>query len=178
MVIAGEMTGGVPDAVRDGQEADRRKNRRDARPGFRGLVVEGGGMARFGDLEAAIMDVIWAAGAPVRVREVRDRLNQDRALAFNTVQTVMENLYRKGWLGRRKDGRAYWYESVRSRDDYADGLLAEALSAAREPAGRSCRQPERGGCRARHGRCGLPARVSRRGWPGRCRWQGPGPGPD
>src|SRR5450755_4895951 len=65
MVIAGEMTGAVPDAVRDGQEADRRKNRRDARPGFRGLVAEGGGMARFGDLEAAIMDVIWAAGAPV-----------------------------------------------------------------------------------------------------------------
>jgi predicted transcriptional regulator len=91
-------------------------------------------MARFGDLEAAIMDVIWAAGAPVRVREVCEQLNRDRALAFNTVQTVMENLYRKGWLDRRKDGRAYWYESVRSRDDYAAGLLAEALSAAGDPA--------------------------------------------
>ena len=92
-------------------------------------------MARFGDLEAAIMDVVWAAGAPVRVRDVCDRLNRDRALAFNTVQTVMENLYRKGWLGRRKDGRAYWYESVQSRDDYAAGLLAEALSASGDPAG-------------------------------------------
>ena len=91
-------------------------------------------MARFGDLEAAIMDVVWAAAARVRVREVCDQLNRDRALAFNTVQTVMENLYRKGWLDRRKDGRAYWYESVRSRDDYADGLLAEALSAAGDPA--------------------------------------------
>lgn len=60
---------------------------------------------------------------------------RDRALAFNTVQTVMENLYRKGWLGRRKDGRAYWYESVRSRDDYADGLLAGALSVAGSWAG-------------------------------------------
>jgi predicted transcriptional regulator len=91
-------------------------------------------MARFGDLEAAIMDVVWAAAARVRVREVCDQLNRDRALAFNTVQTVMENLYRKGWLDRRKDGRAYWYESVRSRDDYAAGLLAEALSAAGDPA--------------------------------------------
>ena len=45
-------------------------------------------MARFGDLEAAIMDVVWATGAPVRVREVSDQLNQERALAFNTVQTV------------------------------------------------------------------------------------------
>ena len=64
-------------------------------------------MARFGDLEAAIMDVVWAAGVPVRVREVSEQLNRERPLAFNTVQTVMENLYRKGWLGRRKDGRAY-----------------------------------------------------------------------
>ena len=46
----------------------------------------------------------------------------------------MENLYRKGWLGRHKDGRAYWYEPARSRDDYAAGLLAEALSAAGDPA--------------------------------------------
>ena len=91
-------------------------------------------MARFGELEAAIMDVVWAAGVPVRVREVSEQLNRERPLAFNTVQTVMENLYHKGWLGRRKDGRAYWYESVRSREDYAAGLMAEALSAARDPA--------------------------------------------
>ena len=91
-------------------------------------------MARFGDLEAAIMDVVWAAGVPVRVREVSEQLNRDRPLAFNTVQTVMENLYRKGWLERRKDGRAYFYAAARSREDYADGLLAEALSAAPDPA--------------------------------------------
>jgi predicted transcriptional regulator len=91
-------------------------------------------MARFGELEAAIMDVIWAAEAPVRVREVSDQLNRDRPLAFNTVQTVMENLYRKGWLARHRDGRPYWYEPARSRDDYAAGLLAEALSAASDPA--------------------------------------------
>ena len=87
-------------------------------------------MARFGELEAAIMDLIWSSGTPVRVREVSEQLNRARPLAFNTVQTVMENLYYKGWLGRHKDGRAYWYESVRSRDDYAAGLLAEALAAA------------------------------------------------
>jgi predicted transcriptional regulator len=57
-------------------------------------------MARFGELEASIMDVIWAATAPVRVREVSDQLNRKRPLAFNTVQTVMENLFHKGWLGR------------------------------------------------------------------------------
>jgi len=91
-------------------------------------------MARFGDLEAAIMDVVWAAGAPIRVREVADRLNRDRPLAFNTVQTVMEILFRKGWLARSRDGRAYLYVAGRTRDEYAAGLLAEALSAAEDPA--------------------------------------------
>jgi predicted transcriptional regulator len=91
-------------------------------------------VGRFGDLEAAIMDVVWAAGGPVRVREVSEQLNRVRPLAFNTVQTVMENLYRKGWLGRQKEGRAYRYEAARTRDDYAAGLLAEALSAAGDPA--------------------------------------------
>jgi predicted transcriptional regulator len=91
-------------------------------------------VGRFGDLEAAIMDVVWAAGGPVRVREVSEQLNQNRPLAFNTVQTVMENLYHKGWLGRQKEGRAYRYEQARTRDDYADELLAEALAAAGDPA--------------------------------------------
>jgi predicted transcriptional regulator len=91
-------------------------------------------MGRFGDLEASIMDVVWAATVPVRVREVSDQLNQDRPLAFNTVQTVMENLFHKGWLTRRKDGRAYWYHAVRSRDDYAGQLLSEALSVTPDPA--------------------------------------------
>jgi predicted transcriptional regulator len=78
--------------------------------------------------------VSWAAGGPLRVREVADELNQNRPLAFNTVQTVMENLFRKGWLNRQKSGRAYWYVTVRSREDYVAGLLGEALAVAQDPA--------------------------------------------
>lgn len=91
-------------------------------------------MARFGELEAAIMDVVWAADDPLRVREVAGRLDRDPPPAFNTVQTVMENLYRKGWLSRQKNGHAHWYTPVRSREDYVAGLLAEALAVASDPA--------------------------------------------
>lgn len=91
-------------------------------------------MSRFGDLEAAIMDVLWAADRPLRVREVASALHRERPLAFNTVQTVMENLFRKGWLNRSLDGRAYCYVTVRSREEYVAGLLSEALAAARDPA--------------------------------------------
>jgi len=91
-------------------------------------------MPRFGDLEAAIMDVVWAADMPLRVREVADQLNRDRPLAFNTVQTVMDILHRKGWLTRQKAGRAYLYVAGRSREDYVAGLLGEALAVASDPA--------------------------------------------
>ena len=90
-------------------------------------------MARFGDLEAAVMDLMWSADGPVRVRWVAEEINRERLLAFNTVQTVMENLFRKGWLTRRKDGQAYWYAAVRSREDYVAGLFREALTAAPDP---------------------------------------------
>jgi predicted transcriptional regulator len=91
-------------------------------------------MSRFGDLEAAIMDVMWATDRPLRVREVTAGLHRDRPPAFNTVQTVMENLFRKGWLNRSLDRRAYCYRPVRFREEYVAGLLGEALAAARDPA--------------------------------------------
>jgi len=91
-------------------------------------------MSRFGELEAAIMDVMWAADGPLRVREVAAGLHRDRSSAFNTVQTVMENLFRKGWLNRSLDRRAYGYRAVRSREEYVAGLLIEALAVARDPA--------------------------------------------
>jgi predicted transcriptional regulator len=91
-------------------------------------------VTRFGDLEAEIMDAVWEAEGAVKVRDVADQLNRRRRLAFNTVQTVMENLYYKGWLSRRKDGRAYSYTAAKSREDYAARLVSEALGEARHPA--------------------------------------------
>ena len=41
--------------------------------------------------------------------------------------TVMENLHRKGWLDRVRDGRAYRYEPVASREKYVARLMRDAL---------------------------------------------------
>lgn len=86
-------------------------------------------MRGFGELEAAIMDRIWLAGRPVLVREVRAALRPERELAYNTVLTVVETLYRKGWLAREKDGRAHRYQATVSREDYTAGLMGEILEA-------------------------------------------------
>jgi predicted transcriptional regulator len=87
------------------------------------------GVRGFGELEAAIMDRVWLAGEPVRVREIWAALRPEREPAYNTVLTVVDILYRKGWLAREKDGRAYRYRATVSREDYTAGLMGEALEA-------------------------------------------------
>ncbi len=84
-------------------------------------------MRSFGELEAAIMDRVWAAARPVLVREIWAALRPAREPAYNTVLTVVEILYRKGWLTRQRDGRAYRYAATVSREDYTAGLMDEAL---------------------------------------------------
>lgn len=84
-------------------------------------------MPRFGELEAAIMDVVWRSEGQLLVRDVMEALRAERQMAFTTVQTVMENLHHKGWLERAKDGRAYRYWAPRPREDYTAQLLSEAF---------------------------------------------------
>src|SRR6266702_1280872 len=90
-------------------------------------VTAGGGVRSFGELEAAIMDRVWAAGRPVLVREIWAHLRPEREPAYNTVLTVVEILYRKGWLARDKDGRAYRYRPTVSREDYTASLMGEVF---------------------------------------------------
>jgi predicted transcriptional regulator len=85
-------------------------------------------MRQFGDLEAVIMDRLWLWGRPALVREVVDDLRQDRPLAYTTVMTVMENLHRKGWLRRHRDGRAWRYEAAGSSSGYTAALMGDALA--------------------------------------------------
>jgi predicted transcriptional regulator len=84
-------------------------------------------MRRFGELEAVIMERLWDRGSPALVREVLDDLRGDRDLAYTTVMTVMDNLYRKGWLRRERDGRAWRYEPMGSRSAYTAALMNDAL---------------------------------------------------
>ncbi|SUA47471.1 BlaI/MecI/CopY family transcriptional regulator [Nocardia africana] len=92
-------------------------------------------MQQLGDLEAAVMDVIWRTDEPVRVREVLAGLGDERPLAYTTVMTVMDNVHRKGWLQRERRGRAYWYVPTRTRAEAAADELRAVLDAADNPDG-------------------------------------------
>ncbi|WP_410641378.1 BlaI/MecI/CopY family transcriptional regulator [Amycolatopsis sp. lyj-346] len=87
-------------------------------------------MRQFGELEAAIMDVLWTAAEPMRVRDVLDELNRDRDLAYTTVMTVLTNLHRKGWVARELEERAYRYRTVTTREEATAQTLRELLDSA------------------------------------------------
>ena len=84
-------------------------------------------MREFGELEMAIMNVMWAADGPCVVREVRERMHYERPVAYTTVMTVMNILHRKGVLHRDKVGRAWRYWPVEAREEHDARLMAEAL---------------------------------------------------
>jgi predicted transcriptional regulator len=84
-------------------------------------------MRGFGELEAVIMHRVWGHGVPVTVRELFDELRQERVIAYTTVMTTMDNLHRKGWLTRVKEGKAYRYTATASREEYSARLMREAL---------------------------------------------------
>jgi BlaI family transcriptional regulator, penicillinase repressor len=64
-------------------------------------------------LELEIMHVLWEHGA-ANVQSVQRNLK--RELAYTTVQTVLNILHRKGKVQRALKHRAYFYESVVSRN--------------------------------------------------------------
>ena len=87
-----------------------------------------------GSLEAKIMRVAWAeVDAQLQVRDVLDRLGED--LAYTTVMTVMNRLYEKGLLRRRREGRAWAYRAASTREAYAAATMADALRVAENRTG-------------------------------------------
>jgi predicted transcriptional regulator len=81
-----------------------------------------------GSLEERIMDVLWAAERAVSVREVCRQLRGRPALAYTTVMTTLDRLYRKGLLSREKDGNAFRYLAAMSRDEVHRRIVEETVT--------------------------------------------------
>jgi predicted transcriptional regulator len=86
-----------------------------------------GGVRGFGELEAVIMDRLWSRHEPATVREVLTELRTQREIAYTTVLTVMDNLWKKGWLRREPAGRAYRFAPVLTREQYGAQVMRHAL---------------------------------------------------
>ena len=77
-------------------------------------------------LELEVMKVLWEEG-PSTVQGVHLRIQEVRPLAFNTVQTVLGILFRKGKVKRTLRDRAYTYRAAVTRDAAAGHALRDLI---------------------------------------------------
>src|ERR1700751_1080343 len=81
-----------------------------------------------GALEAEVMDVLRAAGAPLSPGQVRERLaaREQRELSYSTVVTIVSRLHAKGLLARERAGRGFAYTPLDAAS-LAAGQMNRAL---------------------------------------------------
>ncbi len=70
------------------------------------------------------MTIVWERGAAT-VREVYETLRERRAVAYTTVMTMMGILEQKGFLERRREGKAFIYRPTRSRSRVVRQMVRE-----------------------------------------------------
>ncbi|MGB2591939.1 MAG: BlaI/MecI/CopY family transcriptional regulator [Candidatus Acidiferrum sp.] len=82
-----------------------------------------------GSLELELMEILWSHGES-SVRDVVPRLT--RPLAYTTVMTTLDRLFKKRLLDRHKSDRAFFYSPSLSRKEWerkrASHLVAGFLS--------------------------------------------------
>lgn len=80
-----------------------------------------GGRSGFGPLETKVLELLWQKEGATTVRHMHLAFP---SLAYTTLMTTLDRLYRKGLLIRRRRGRAFAYEPRCSRHE----LLGELIS--------------------------------------------------
>jgi predicted transcriptional regulator len=78
-----------------------------------------------GPLEVEVMEVVWAFGAS-NVRDVAGRMR--RSLAYTTVMTTLDRLYKKDLLEREMSDRAFVYSPKLSREEWDRRRAGEMMS--------------------------------------------------
>ena len=73
----------------------------------------------FGPLEIRVLDALWAHTDACCVRDLQPDFP---GVAYTTLMTTLDRLYRKGTLLRRKDGRAFYYTPRASQQDLISEL--------------------------------------------------------
>ncbi len=76
-------------------------------------------MDQLGSLESELMERIWSRGE-INVRDLHSEVSS--RLAYTTIMTTLDRLYKKGLLNRRKVGRAYHYAPKFTQEEYQGQL--------------------------------------------------------
>ena len=77
-----------------------------------------------GKLERQVLEETWRLGE-VSVRDIH-RAFEER-IAYTTLMTTLDRLFKKNLLSRRKDGRAFFYSAAVSKEDLEQGIKADVV---------------------------------------------------
>ena len=77
-----------------------------------------------GDLEREILAHLWQRGE-ASVRQVHSAFGE--RVAYTTVMTTLDRLYKKGVLNRRKEGRAFLYRPRLSREEFERVVVRDVI---------------------------------------------------
>ena len=77
-----------------------------------------------GRLERQVLEETWRLGE-VSVRDIYRAF--DERIAYTTLMTTLDRLFKKNLLERRKDGRAFLYAAAVSRDAFDRGIKEDVV---------------------------------------------------
>jgi len=83
-------------------------------------------LTHLGETEMEVLHHVWDLGEAT-VADVRERILEDRDVAYTTVMTVLKKLAEKGYLTYHKEGRSYVYEPAQSPDAVQHSLLRRLM---------------------------------------------------
>jgi predicted transcriptional regulator len=75
-------------------------------------------LKQLGSLESQVMEHVWGHGE-ISVRDLHIKFS---SLAYTTVMTTLDRLYKKGMLNRRKVGKAFFYTAALTESEYRERL--------------------------------------------------------
>ncbi|MEQ1910903.1 MAG: BlaI/MecI/CopY family transcriptional regulator [Vicinamibacterales bacterium] len=81
--------------------------------------------AEFGPLELRVLETLWIRAEPACVRDIQPMFP---GVAYTTLMTTLDRLFRKRILAREKTGRAYFYQAAWTRDQLQSQLAGSALA--------------------------------------------------
>jgi predicted transcriptional regulator len=81
-------------------------------------------LEQLGRLETEVIDRAWARGE-ITVRDLHEEMGG--RLAYTTLMTTLDRLYKKGLLRRRKEGKAYFYSPAMTEQQYQESVTEHFL---------------------------------------------------